>query len=209
MTESRARGDVNSVGSRTSSQRASRWRAAGVLAVCLVGLAAPALAFDELVAASDATRAVPRTMAANALVAAACPGPTMRTSDLALAKRLNDRAAFLIAMAEAVRAKEAREQVDPLDPSSYHFADDPETAARAVHRHYGPDSFVTRSAQAILAVASAAERGAQVPLDRINTVADAIVEAGRERLGWRSLPDIELRSRLWHDEATVRLSSSW
>jgi hypothetical protein len=148
-------------------------------------------------------------MDANALVAAACPGPTMRISDLALARRLNDRAAFSSAMAEAARAEEAREQVDPLDPSSYHFADDPEEAARAVHRHYGPDSFVTRGAQAILAIASAAERGTQAPLDRINTVADAIVEAGRERLGWRSLPDIELRSRLWHDEASVRMSTRW
>jgi len=175
-------------------------------ALCLLAVAAPAAhAYDDALPGPSETHRVPRTMDAQALVSAACPSTRIRLTDLDLARRLDERAV----LDAAVRGGERNAQLDPLDPRSYKFADDPDEAAAAFQRDYGPDAFITRSAQAVLAIASAAERGTQVPLDRINTVADAIVEAGRDALGLRSLPDFRLKSNVWYDEAGVEMSAEW
>jgi len=168
----------------------------------------PASAMDDAAGDGGASAHVMRTMAANALVASACPDG-LRLSDLDVARRLNERAALNLALDNAERNRREQEKLDPLDPSSYHFADDPAEASRVVQKHYGPDSFLTRSAVAVLSIADVAERSSQAPLDRINNVTDAMVQASREALGWRSLPTVELRSRVRYDEAGVRMLSRW
>ncbi len=149
------------------------------------------------------------TSAYRTLVVAACPGTHLTVRDLELAALLQRK----YALARAVRGDrepassllQAKGGSDPLHP----FTDDPRVAARVIQRDFGPDSLVTRSAQGVLALASVAERGSQVPLDRINVVADAIVEAGRQVLGMPSLPALRFRSHLGHEQAGVKLSASW
>jgi len=68
---------------------------------------------------------------------------------------------------------------------------------------------VARGASGVAAIAGAAEQTAQVPLDRANVVADAIVDAGRRIPGLANIPDFQLRSRVMSDEATVTLSTRW
>jgi hypothetical protein len=127
-------------------------------------------------------------------------------SDVDLAAELQRRHS----LSRAVRGeKRVASAADRLAVDGSRFANDADEAARMIQRDFGPDSLVTRGAQGVLAVASAAERGTQIPLDRINAVADALVEAGRQAFGAPSLPALRFRSHVGHEQAGVRLSASW
>jgi hypothetical protein len=67
---------------------------------------------------------------------------------------------------------------------------------------------VARSADAVAFVTDAVEYTAQIPLDRVNDVADVLVEQAR-RAGFRNLPVFRLRSRIENDRAGVTLSARW
>lgn len=195
--------------SKSDSTLVTRARNAGarltVTAMAVLLYAAPAVAVDlagEL--GTTGGKHVTRTMDANGRVAAACPGRIPHTDDLALAGRA-DRNSTLSAALRLAPGTD-RESPDPLDPSSYRFADDPEKVAQVMRTQYGPDSFITRSAEAVRAIAHAAGRGSQAPIHGLGKIADAVVDGGRIP---NPFHDVTLKPAVGIGEAGFNLRSRW
>ncbi len=148
-----------------------------------------------------------RTMDANGRLAAACPGGTIRAADLDLAGRVDRRSS----LNAAIRNTRDRRLLapDPLDPASYRFADDPDEAAEAMRIHYGPDSFITRGAETVRALADVAGRGSQVPINGLGKLTDAIVDAGRGIRAPNPFTDMTLQPSVGLGEAGLNLSKRW
>lgn len=64
------------------------------------------------------------------------------------------------------------------------------------------------SADAVAFVTDTVEYAVQVPLDRVNDLADALVVQVR-RAGLRNLPIVRFRSRIENDRAGVTVSARW
>ncbi len=194
---------------RIESTVVTRARNAGarlsVTAVAVLLLATPATAVD-LAGELGASRGehVARTMDANGRVAAACPGRIPHTDDIALAGRA-DRNATLSAALKVNPGMDTSSQ-DPLDPSSYRFADDPEKVAEVMRTVYGPDSFITRSAETVRAIANAAGRGSQAPIHGLGKIADAVVDSGQIT---NPFHDMTLSPAVRIGEAGLNLRSRW
>ena len=150
---------------------------------------------------------VSRTMDANGLLAAACPGTTIRASDLDLGGRVDRRSS----LAAAIRSSTDRHLLtpDPLDPSTYRFADDPDEAAEAMRIHYGPDSFITRGAETVKALADVAGRGSQAPINGLGKLTDAIVDSSRGIRAPNPFSDLTLQPSVRFGEAGLNLSRRW
>ncbi|MFQ5477729.1 MAG: hypothetical protein ACE5E4_03845 [Candidatus Binatia bacterium] len=89
------------------------------------------------------------------------------------------------------------------------FAKTPAEAAQACREQYGPDSPLTRGIVTVALIAGAAERGSQLPLDRLNLITGTISESGREILGIETLPLLELRSSVTVRHFGLSVSTRW
>jgi hypothetical protein len=178
-------------------------------AAAVLLIAVPAAAFDldgRPVGRLDGH--VSRTMDANGRLAAACPGGTIRASDLDLAGRVDRRSSLDAAIRDTTAPRLFTP--DPLDPASYRFADDPDKAAEAMRTQYGPDSFITRGAETVRALADVAGRGSQAPINGLGKLTDAIVDAGgRGTRAPNPFTDMTLQPSVGLGEAGVNLSTRW
>lgn len=194
---------------KSDSTLVTRARNAGarltVTAVAVLLYATPATAVD-LASELGTVRGehAARTMDANGRVAAACPGKIPHTDDLALAGRADRNSTLSAAL--KLDAGADRVSPDPLDPSSYRFADDPEKVAQVMRTQYGPDSFITRSAETVRAIAHAAGRGSQAPIHGLGKIADAVVDSRRIP---NPFDDITLEPAVGIGEAGFNLRSRW
>jgi hypothetical protein len=110
-------------------------------------------------------------------------------------------------------AQSAAEEADvaygkPGPDGHYRFANTPREVAMAIRQTLGPSSVLARSADAVAFVTDTVEYTAQVPLDRVNDLADVLVEQAR-RAGFRKLPVVRLRSKIENDRAGITLSARW
>ena len=184
----------------------------GAIALCstLVGIQERAQATDGDLAAGGIETA-DFTAAAMAFSCSACPDARVEFRELEAARPIDWKLALAAAMRAASRSDSGDgEQVfgRPGPDGNYVFANSPKEVAQVVRRGLGPTSLIAHGVDAVATLANAAERTTQVPLDGINFVTDAIVAKGRE-LGFRSLPEFHLRSKIENDRAGVSLSARW
>ena len=85
----------------------------------------------------------------------------------------------------------------------------PREAAAVVQDEYGRGSVLGRSAAAVAAIADAAERGSQAPLDKVNVVTGEIIGGTREALGMGWLPDFRLRSEVRANRVGIGVRTRW
>lgn len=141
----------------------------------------------------------------------ACPDARVEFRELEAARAIDWKLALAAAMRAASRSAEDdkdRSFGRPGKDGRYVFANSPKEVAKVIRDGLGPSSLVTHGADALASLADAAERTTQVPLDGLNFVTDAMVDAGR-KLGWRQLPRFRLRSKIENDRAGVTLSARW
>lgn len=176
-------------------------------AAAVLLFAAPAAADFTGDIANTPPAHVSRTMAANGRVAAACPGRGVSVSGLALGGRVDRRSALAAALRE--NGSRATWTPDPLDPSTYTFIDDPDEAAEAMRSQYGPDSFITRGAQTVRALADVAGRGSQAPINGLGRLTDAIVDGGRGGRRPNPFAELTLEPTMGLGEAGLNLQTRW
>jgi hypothetical protein len=141
----------------------------------------------------------------------ACPDARVEFRELEAARPIDWKLALAAAMRAASRsaADDKNEHFgQPGKDGRYVFANSPKEVAKVIRDGLGPTSLVTHGVDALASLADAAERTTQVPLDGLNFVTDAMVDAGR-KLGWRQLPRFRLRSKIENDRAGVTLSARW
>ncbi len=140
-----------------------------------------------------------------------CPDARVEFRELEAARPID----WKLALAAAIRAASRSASNDkdrhfghPGKDGRYVFANSPKEVAKVFRDGLGPSSLFVHGVEAVASLADAAERTAQVPLDGLNFVTDAMVDAGR-KLGWRQLPRFRLRSKIENDRAGVTLSARW
>ena len=140
----------------------------------------------------------------------ACPDARVESTELDAVRVVEGKLAVAAAMrAAAQRAEEAEVAYGkPGADGRYRFANTPREVATAMRQTLGPSSLLARSVGAVAFVTDAVEYTAQVPLDRVNDLADALVDQAR-RAGFRSFPVFRFRSRIENDRAGVTLSARW
>jgi len=130
--------------------------------------------------------------------------------DLDAVRRVNDRAKLVAAIQRAEVASAKREQLsERVLRHPYRRESDPTKIAAILRFEYGPDSVLTRSADAVAAIANAAEHGSQIPLDRVNHLTDSLATSSSQALGLPPPPDLRLRSRVTTRRAGISLSTKW
>jgi hypothetical protein len=145
-----------------------------------------------------------------AILMRSCPDARVEASELDAVRVVEGKLAVAAAMrAAAQRAAEDEVAYGRPDAQGrYRFANTPREVATAIRQTLGPSSLLARGADAVAFVTDAVEYTAQIPLDRVNDVADVLVEQAR-RAGLRDLPVVRLRSRIENDRAGVTLSARW
>lgn len=145
-----------------------------------------------------------------AILLRACPDARIEATELDAVRVVEGKLAVAAAMRAAARraADDEAEYGKPGADGRYRFANTPREVATAIRQSLGPSSLVARSADAVAFVTDAVEYTAQIPLDRVNDVADVLVDQAR-RAGFRNLPVFRLRSRIENDRAGVTLSARW
>ena len=145
-----------------------------------------------------------------AILLRACPDERIRASELDAVRVIEGKLAVAAAMrAAAQRASEVEiEYGKPGVDGQYRFANTPREVATAMRQRLGPSSPLALSADAVAFVTDTVEYAVQVPLDRVNDLADALVVQAR-RAGLRNLPIVRFRSRIENDRAGVTVSARW
>ena len=144
-----------------------------------------------------------------ALIAAARPAQRIHCSNLDAVTHVSNRAAITAAIREAVPRDQRRVHAAFDEDGNYRRPKSPRAVAEVFADYYGPDSILTRSANAVAALADAAEKRTQAPLDRVEAVTDAIVDGTRKIPGLERIPDFKLKSKVSNTKASVTLSTSW
>jgi hypothetical protein len=145
-----------------------------------------------------------------AILLRACPDARIEATELDAVRVVEGKLAVAAAMRAATQraADDHVEYGKPGADGGYRFANTPREVATAIRQTLGPSSLLARSADTVAFVTDAVEYTAQIPLDRVNDVADVLVERAR-RAGFRNLPVFRLRSRIENDRAGVTLSARW
>ena len=195
---------------RSDGQQLVASLAAIALASVLAGFHGDALALDGDLAAVTSSDL---DLASNALGLSCrvCPDARVEFRELEAARAIDWKLALAAAMRAASRSRsgDAGQAFGRPGPDgNYVFANSPKEVALVIRRGLGPSSLAAHGADALAALANAAERTTQVPLDGFNFVTDAIVAKGRE-LGLRRMPEFHLRSKIENDRAGVSLSARW
>ena len=175
-----------------------------------IGIALPAGALD-LPSLDDDSEDAAVTPIASEFTCRACPDARVEFRELEAARPIDWKLALAAAMRVASRSSSRVGEQRfgrPGPDGKYVFANSPKEVAEVFRSGLGPSSLVTHGADALASLADVAERTTQIPLDGVNFVADAVVEAGRH-LGWRNLPKFRLRSKIENDRAAVTLSARW
>ena len=190
--------------------RALRIAAAIAVGVALqLGASCPAGAFEQPSVGGDTT--TDHLGVSTEFTCRACPDARVEFRELEAARPIDWKLALAAAMRVASRSgPRIGEQRfgHPGPDGSYVFANSPKEVAEVLRAGLGPSSLATHRADALASLADVAERTTQIPLDGVNFVADAVVDAGRQ-LGWRKLPRFRLRSKIENDRAGVMLSARW
>ena len=117
-------------------------------------------------------------------------------------RRINDKHALAESLAR---------QPDPGEREALELytSRDPEEVARRLRLAYGSGNLLTRSAEGVAALARAAERGSQRPLDGVNALAAGLLAGGSELLGIEGVKLPKLRSKITKNEVKLRVTSKW
>jgi len=145
-----------------------------------------------------------------AILLRACPDARIQASELDAVRVIEGKLAVAAAMRSAAQ-RAADDEVEFGKPDAqgrYRFANTPREVATAFRQSLGPSSLLALSVDTVALLTDAVEYTAQIPLDRVNDVTDALVEQAR-RAGLRSFPVLRLRSRIENDRAGVTLSARW
>ncbi len=187
---------------------AGRW-AGIIVALCCCAMA-PARGTYPAAPAQAEVIPPPALERAARLVLIPAEGLHVGISDLEAVEPVNERAALRAALERAWRQQLERELVsEKLAANQYRPIEDPAEVAHILRLEYGPGSLLARGAGAVAALAEAAERGSQAPLDRLNLVTATVARSGSRVLGLKRPPSLRLRSRLTTKEAAVGISTRW
>ncbi len=85
----------------------------------------------------------------------------------------------------------------------------PDELALLMQNEYGRGSILARSALTLATVASAAERGSQIPLDQVNVVTARVVSETGNLFGLESMPELRLRSEIDTDRVMIGFKTRW
>ena len=203
---------INSSAPRTDARQLATTVAAFGISL-LVSVTSPARAEDDaqqiLEQVAEDSLALP--LSPSEFTCRACPDARVEFRELEAARPIDWKLALAAAMraASASRGGEKGQRFGKPGPDgTYVFANSPKEVAQVVRYGFGKTSLVTHGVDAIATVADFAERTAQVPLDGVNYVSDALVAGGR-RLGLKRLPEFHLRSKIENDRAGVLLLARW
>ncbi len=129
--------------------------------------------------------------------------------DLDAVRGVNERAALEAALARAQADRRRQERESDRLAQGRLSSVTPREVAEVLRFEYGAGSAVSRSASAVASIADAAERGTQVPLDRVNAVTKRLAVSSSKALGLPSPPQLRLRSRVTTRKAGVGVSTKW
>jgi hypothetical protein len=130
-------------------------------------------------------------------------GTGVSVDRLDTARRINDRRALAASFERHLASGEERREF------AFYTRRTPAEVARRSRLDYGPDSFLARGANAVAAIASAAEQGTQASLNGVSTVAGGIVDGGGQLIGLPHLKVPRLSSKINEREVAIRLSTKW
>jgi hypothetical protein len=200
-------------GASKISRRSWRTTAGAAIVISLTFAAWPAvpLAQDSAPYLADPSDVEPLPLSPlYTILLRACPDARIEATELDAVRVVEGKLAVAAAMRAAARraADDHAEYGKPGADGRYRFANTPREVATAIRQSLGPSSLLARSADTVAFVTDAVEYTAQIPLDRVNDVADVLV-AGARRAGLRNLPVFRLRSRIENDRAGVTLSARW
>jgi hypothetical protein len=179
-----------------------------------VGVLAPTAAIAEETTRADPDASFPVMALSSSplypILLRVCPDARIESTELDAVRVIEAKLAVASAMrAAAQNAADADVAYGkPGADGLYRFANTPREVATAIRQTLGPSSLLTRSFDALAFVTDSVEYTAQVPLDRVNDVADLLIEQAR-RAGLKNFPVFRFRSRIENDRAGVTLSARW
>ena len=212
LTAARCGAHARGVGGASKISRGS-WQASAAFVISLTSVVWPtvSLAQDSAPYLGDPSVVEPLPLSPlYAILLRACPDARIEATELDAVRVVEGKLAVAAAMRAAARraADDHAEYGKPGADGRYRFANTPREVATAIRQSLGPSSLLARSADTVAFVTDAVEYTAQIPLDRVNDVADVLVEQAR-RAGLRNMPVFRLRSRIENDRAGVTLSARW